>query len=79
MGLNIEGCYTLIEKSLYNTYKRVTVSVWFGSKFDFYNRKLLKSFYTCFQNQIIHKHVHMDYSQMIENFEIIIQVQSVIV
>jgi len=62
--LIIEGRYTLIEKCLYNTYKRVTVSVWFGSKFDFYNRKLLKSFYTCFQNQIIHKHVHMDYNPL---------------
>jgi len=51
-----QGCYTLIEKCLYNTWKRVTVSVWFGSKFDFYNRKLLKSirFYACIHNQIIH-------------------------
>jgi len=38
-----QGCYTLTEKCLYNTLKHVTVSVWFGSKFDFY--KLLKCFH----------------------------------
>ena len=31
-------------REMYNTQKRVNVSVWFGSKFYFYNRKLLKSF-----------------------------------
>jgi hypothetical protein len=28
---------------IYNTWKRVIVSLWFGSKFDLYNRKMLKS------------------------------------
>jgi hypothetical protein len=44
----------------------------FGSKFDFYNRKLLNllaykhfcRFYACIQNQIIHKHVHVDYNPL---------------
>ena len=50
----------------------MSVSVWFGNKFDLYNRKLLKSFtyqhfcrfYACIQNQIIHTHVHVDYSPL---------------
>ena len=50
----------------------LTVSIWFGSKFDFYNRKLLNlltykhfcRFYACIQNRIIHKHVHVDYNPL---------------
>ena len=41
----IEGCYNLIEKCLYNTYKCVPVGegLWFWSKKNY--RKLLKSFH----------------------------------
>jgi tRNA(Ile2) C34 agmatinyltransferase TiaS len=62
----IEGCYNLIEKCLYSTSKCVTVGVWFGSKkvlpevakiFSQINISVV--FYTCIQNQVIHKHVNI--------------------
>ena len=51
---------------------RVTVSVWFGSKFDFYNRKLLQSIhiYTFLSFLRIDsqsnnsQHVHVDYNPL---------------
>ena len=67
----IEGCYNLIEKCLYSTSKCVTVGVWFGSKkvlpevakiFSQINISVV--FYTCIQNQVIHKHVNVDYNPL---------------
>jgi hypothetical protein len=62
----IEGCYNLIDKCLYSTSKCITVSVWFGSKKVlpevakiFSQINIFVVFYTCIQNQVIHKHVNI--------------------
>ena len=66
----IEGCYNLKEKCLCITEKCVTVTVWFGSNLftgscqNLFSQKQFCRLCTCFQNQIIHRHLHVDYNPL---------------